>query len=119
MGREIEFRAWGPNSKYMWSWDEIKNCSLSTLTNSGEKILMQYTGLTDKNGKKIFESDFVIYRDTSGSGRKREFGPRLIKWDDFGCSFNLSKPLNPEKNDWSFEVIGDIHTTPELLEATQ
>ena len=72
----------------------------------------QFTGLLDKSGVEIYEGDIVIYRDISGSGRPREFGPRKVKWYRDSCNFNVSRPGNGAE----IEVIGNIHENPELLE---
>nr|DAE06715.1 MAG TPA: YopX protein [Siphoviridae sp. ctGN02] len=81
-----------------------------------EIVLMQSTGLFDKNGKEIFEGDIVDYK-----GRKA-----IIKWHGSYASFIyrfIDKPKE-RKAEWSplylaylhVEIIGNIYENPELLE---
>ena len=76
----------------------------------------QYTGLDDKNGKKIFEGDVcklilnkVFVELTSGSFKSR----RVDKNDVFFpvCEFTVNQ-CHPE-------VIGNIHDNPELMEVRE
>lgn len=81
----------------------------------------QYTGLTDKNGKKIFEGDVVTDCEYGGVYSVRYFG------DNEYPAFDVSPELETvECNGLSFlsnvnclEVIGNIHDNPELLEGEQ
>ena len=69
----------------------------------------QYTGLTDKNGKKIFEGDII--RSNSERGYI-EYYPNDCAFDvvdDHGFYWLISEMSN-------IEVIGNIHDNPELLE---
>ncbi len=77
----------------------------------------QYTGLTDKNGKKIFEGDIVAgavhwlerYKNGVVSFRDGSFG--LIWYRGDVEQFNpFTSMCNVE-----YEVIGNIHDNPELL----
>ena len=80
----------------------------------------QYTGLTDKNGRKIFEGDIVNVIYTSSLGE--EFTQiTTVRYDETECCFY---PMRWEEDcvncDYSTEiteivVIGNIHDNPELL----
>lgn len=78
----------------------------------------QYTGLTDKNGKRIFEGDILRW-----VGPDRESGKVVVVY--FGGAFMLKSVECPgaapdlfadfEIGDQTLEVIGNIHDNPELL----
>lgn len=69
----------------------------------------QYTGLTDKNGVKIFECDVLRFRS----------GDYVVKWCNGHSKFlQVSKSFSRELYICikESEVIGNIHDNPELLE---
>ncbi len=72
------------------------------------KTVGQFTGLTDKNGKKIFEGDIV--KDVTDGVRREVFycnqSAMFLKKGILKSS--LGNPLH-------LEVIGNIHDNPELL----
>ncbi|MBE7092728.1 MAG: hypothetical protein E7365_06080 [Clostridiales bacterium] len=83
----------------------------------------QYTGLTDKNGTKIFEGDIVkVERDFwHGENKKeREIFIGVVCYDERSADFGLkgAKYMNLTmhrfKGDYQ-TVIGNIHDNPELL----
>lgn len=76
----------------------------------------QYTGLKDENGKKIFEGDIVerfwfgkmcIYQISYDNGLASFIGQASIKFTTF------------DYDSAEFEIIGNIHDNPELLEGDQ
>lgn len=80
-----------------------------------ESTVGQYTGLTDRNGKKIFEGDIVKhYHDRkfpeSYSKGAIFWNEEYLRWkrtsENFDCCL---------ANDCVYEVIGNIHDNPELL----
>lgn len=83
----------------------------------------QYTGLTDKNGNKIFEGDIIFFEDESPSNYEyhdcTEMRCGEVKFDD--AQFYLTNRIAVEMSDLIYdgtlegEVIGNIHDNPELL----
>jgi len=132
--REIKFRAWANGSMWLVNglacsdnsdrmdlvdhsiggydrvcdYDDVDSC-----------VLMQYTGVKDKNGKEIYEGDIV----------EMEFGKGIVVFDSaaflvrnldddeyygFDDFFSLYKG-----GCYLVEVIGNIYENPELLEVNE
>lgn len=120
--REIKFRAWDKEKKKMefvgaidWTENEkIITCNTSTTKHysfqEGEQeddfVLMQYTGLKDKNGKEIYEGDIVKMLVDSLNGEENV----EVKWrkEGFWQYFNGFD---------NCEVVGNIYSNPELLKS--
>lgn len=83
----------------------------------------QYTGLTDKNGKKIFDGDIVRYNQTDGAkwNGKTILCTGKVVYNDKTASFavNSIDEIGAKNYDYfpikNIEVIGNIHDNPELL----
>ena len=72
----------------------------------------QYTGLTDKNGKNIFEGDILFCAHEIGMGYREFRGKVVYKAPKFyvDCG-NIVLTL-----DSAYTIIGNIYDNPELLE---
>lgn len=77
------------------------------------QTVCQYTGLTDKNGRKIFEGDIVRYANIGALGKVVWYEGDYIGYaiDDIEDSFQQYEKELFEKT----EVIGNIFDNPELL----
>jgi uncharacterized phage protein (TIGR01671 family) len=113
--REIKFRAWDKVVKAMAGDNMVRN-NFMWVSQTENFILMQYTGLKDKNGNEIYEGDIVKgHYWMNGKTDNRIIG----EIEYVGCCFlvtgiNQYKGLREELNS-IFEVIGNIYENPELL----
>jgi uncharacterized phage protein (TIGR01671 family) len=126
--REIKFRAWNKKHKIMSqsfsfsSFDGNVFCDWAAITNdelwhSKDMDIMQYTGLKDKNGKKVFEGDIIGYSDKKGI-------VRFTEYDDNEChrvfrhfGYLVNNDTLPDVVDEleNGSVIGNIYENPEIM----
>ena len=130
--RVIKFRAWNTGErmkKGMYSWEDMIDSFESELNprkslfapfiNSEQFrkkpwiVLMQFTGLKDKNGKEIYDGDTIQHNNNL----------YVIKFSERRCGW-VARLIKQEANwrdgDWLrgcgkyIEIIGNIYENPEL-----
>ena len=138
--RELKFRAWDGEKIILnvlpFEWDFcltaishkcVESSGSGFLGSGGDealfqirgyryKSLMQYTGLKDRNGVDIYEGDVVRWfiNDTSTTAAVYYDDKAACFW--MGCSKEHGSLVI---NDWmrgEYELLGNIHENPELLE---
>lgn len=149
MSREILFRGFSPDNYYekvgkdtiiingktiqgFWEYGYYSEDTgtPTILNNDGDYIVIpetvgQYTGINDKNGKKIFEGDIIKYKYSEWDEEESE-----INYVEYGSewgypSFDLhdnnleDNALSEivESGNYDFSVVGNIFSNPELLES--
>lgn len=127
-----KFRAWDEDSKVMRSWKDLilekdggddfwligykENACITSFDH--DQILMQSTGLKDKNGVEIFEGDIVkiigdVLDDDMSVIRFTE-GGFYLDYKNLDTEFELLYSI-----DLPIEIIGNIYEDKELLEAIE
>lgn len=116
-GKRIDNDEWVYGSLVIWSdgSTSIFDARLDVPTWAVDPTTVsQFTGLTDKNGKRIFEGDIVRYMNND---------IMVIVWNKEAASFvgaysyiNFNYCATLINGHMYLEVIGNIHDNPELLE---
>ena len=100
--------------KYIFNSVQADSCDNYEVT---PETIGQYTGLTDKNGTKIFEGDIIgIY--TSSGDKICRTGYVIFNKGKYVNKYNNAKYLDElgiYGRDQQIEILGNIIDTPELL----
>ena len=125
--REIKFRAWDKTVKKMHEikslqWVIFDDKEIVTAYfkddpkieymdfDTGNGMLLQFTGLKDRNGKEIYEGDICKWLDEIGQ----------VFWSEENWCFCVGLPDTVwswvhGRNNSKLEIIGNIYENPELL----
>ncbi|MGE6894450.1 YopX family protein [Priestia flexa] len=143
--REIKFRAWDKEYNFMIEPDDIAPHNREIITGEGnvmefeerhsylgtttewdeisdKRILMQYTGLKDKNGKEIYEGDLITI-DNPFIAHEKAIGVATIvfSYDYVGGWVAKSKGahMNIGTRTHMISVVGNIYENPNLMEESK
>jgi len=121
--REIKFRVIIDGKHYYWGWVNNQFVSMPIVSKFGQEDVVarsrQYTGLKDKNGKEIYEGDFLGRYTQTKKIKDLHFiewiemsfeNDEMLYWEATMTGFSL-----PKKSYNKLEVIGNIFENPELL----
>ena len=144
MNREIEFRGFDGTKWYYGDLEYNKKTDVARIHTYKEDgsysrqytvdpdTVGQFTGMTDKNGVKIFEGDIVRKRDLTFGLKfegvvvyNSEIGCFRIHSENNGVTMRMGFEASDVFNDgkctvpvkYDYEVICNIHDNPELLAA--
>lgn len=104
----FRFRAWDSVEQLMFPIFSLQGGVIPYSLSDKAIVIMQSTGLCDKNGKEVFEGDILeaepgrlinplVYRDD-------------IRWDQEAAAFTFTWSPHTAK------IIGNIYEHPELLQ---
>jgi uncharacterized phage protein (TIGR01671 family) len=120
--RTVEYRVWDLVEEKMMYENDIDNYCVNTgedgyfhVLKVGRFVPQQYTGLKDRNGKKIYEGDIIQFSKNSNSIWKAYFNTELGFWgvENVGKDYGVSLSELYQWGHW--EVIGNIYNNPELI----
>jgi len=134
--REIKFRAWNKNGKRLYKREWLKQNFISSIFNTNDWILMQFTGLRDATkwnqltetekrdwidggeteqtwrGKEIYEGDVVRWPK-----KNDDLVNLVIRFDEKDCGY-YADTIEGVPDSWvdsSCEVVGNIYQNSELI----
>ena len=101
---KAKFGPRGMNVTLSGKFKDVEQVTTLTVPNKN-LVIMQFTGLTDRDGTDIYEGDVVSWH---------EKGNTVITWLESGCWGNSQgNPLGRSAK--LCKVVGDIYSNPELV----
>ncbi len=127
--KTLKFRAWDNKNKCWFNDGFSLDCDELIIYDSddfayncveNDIIIMQFTGLFDKNGKEIWEGDILTFdpfewnRNCGKPQSEWEYPKWAVEWDnDNGC-WRTGGGLNSECKTYK-TIVGNVHENKELV----
>ncbi|WP_394264992.1 YopX family protein [Bergeyella zoohelcum] len=107
MQREIKFRAWDSKSQRMYYQGEPDLEDIQSFFHhyNDNDVLMQFTGLTDKNGNEVYEGDVLFLKEGHNSWRTH------VVFTERGWHRQYDYPVG--------EIIGNIYENPKIFKKNE
>ena len=125
MTNRLKFRAWDPMAKEMSEIFTLRNLDsgycipferalFAERSGDVDFIIMQSTGVFDKDGKEIFEGDIVKICYELDCGQYNKYGSTIeaVRWDILKAGFY---PFTSWAGGTEYIVMGNIHKHSDLL----
>ena len=123
LANRLCFRAWIESQNYMaiQGTPDLETLYSFMFHYGNEKNIMQFTGLLDKNGNKIFEGDIVTYKRSVGNwtGQTMKTTHKIIFTEEvnaFVMEYGSSYIKLRKHWGYEYEVIGNIFENHDLLQ---
>lgn len=130
--REIKFRAWDKENGMsrtfiVWEATNILKGLLLKYQTDDVPVIMQFTGLFDKNGKEIYEGDILennthrkqlieVYWKGCVKDGENVNGKEWINWGGwYFRKLSNEKEMTYSVDNDQIEIIGNIYENPELI----
>jgi uncharacterized phage protein (TIGR01671 family) len=112
LANRLCFRAWVESQKFMaiQGTPDLETMQSFMHNYSDEKYIMQYTGLNDINGNKIFEMDIVEYTQHHFNTDMTKIKLKVVKWkyDKWGV-------YETNAGESNVKIIGNVFENPDLF----
>lgn len=125
MNDRFKFRTWigssmeysvgvSPCGSFYCQKDPHDTHGLITTLYDEDTPVMQCTGLKDKNGKLIYEGDFIESSYIPAQGEEKQTG--IVEWTPYGYRLGQESLARLWRKDDVFEIqiIGNIYENPNL-----
>lgn len=107
--REIKFKVWD-GVDYMSRPFTLDNIQRRRIEFTSDCVLLQLTGVLDRNGKELYEGDIIAWE-------YNDFAEKCVSPirynSNMGC-FDIPMD-NDGQRPLPFEILGNIYQNPELL----